>query len=154
MKINSIKLNNYRNYTEEKVYFSPSLNVLLGKNAQGKTNLLEAIYYCAVAKSPRTTKESELVKWNCDSANILLDYETKAGNKKIEIMLKRRGKKIVKVNRVNILKIADLVGAVKCVYFSPDELKLVKDAPQDRRKFLDTDISQLSKNYFYLLESY
>lgn len=154
MKINSIKLNNYRNYTEEKVYFSPSLNVLLGKNAQGKTNLLEAIYYCAVAKSPRTTKESELVKWNCDSANILLDYETKAGNKKIEIMLKRRGKKIVKVNRVNILKIADLVGAVKCVYFSPDELKLVKDAPQDRRKFLDTDISQLSKNYFYLLLKY
>lgn len=154
MKINSIKLNNYRNYTEEKVYFSPSLNVLLGKNAQGKTNLLEAIYYCAVAKSPRTTKESELVKWNCDSANILLDYETKAGNKKIEIMLKRRGKKIVKVNRVNILKIADLVGAVKCVYFSPDELKLVKDAPQDRRKFLDTDISQLSKNYFYMLLKY
>lgn len=154
MKINSIKLNNYRNYTEEKVYFSPSLNVLLGKNAQGKTNLLEAIYYCAVAKSPRTTKESELVKWQSDNANILLDYETKAGNKKIEILLKRRGKKIVKVNRVNILKIADLVGAVKCVYFSPDELKLVKDAPQDRRKFLDTDISQLSKNYFYLLLKY
>lgn len=154
MKINSIKLSRYRNYTDEKVYFSPGLNVLLGKNAQGKTNLLEAIYYCAVAKSPRTTKESELVKWQCENANILLDYETKAGSKKIEILLKRRGKKNVKINGVNILKIADLVGAVKCVYFSPDELKLVKDAPQDRRKFLDTDISQLSKNYFYLLLKY
>lgn len=154
MKINQIKLLNYRNYTEEKVYFSPNLNVLLGKNAQGKTNLLEAIYFCSVAKSPRTSKESELVRWNCDFANILLDYTTRAGDKKIEITLKRRGKKIVRLNKINILKIADLVGAVKCVYFSPDELKLVKDAPQDRRKFLDTDISQLDKNYFYNLLKY
>lgn len=154
MKINSIKLIGYRNYTEEKVYFSPNLNVLLGKNAQGKTNLLEAVYFCAVAKSPRTNKESELVNWNKDFANILLDYTTRAGDKKIEITLKKRGKKIVRLNRINILKIADLVGAVKCVYFSPDELKLVKDAPQDRRKFLDTDISQLDKNYFYNLLKY
>lgn len=154
MKINQIKLLNYRNYTEEKVYFSPNLNVLLGKNAQGKTNLLEAIYFCSVARSPRTSRESELVKWNCDFANILLDYTTRAGDKKIEITLKKRGKKIVRLNKINILKIADLVGAVKCVYFSPDELKLVKDAPQDRRKFLDTDISQLDKNYFYNLLKY
>lgn len=154
MKINQIKLLNYRNYTEEKVYFSPNLNVLLGKNAQGKTNLLEAIYFCSVTKSPRTSKESELVKWKCDFANILLDYTTRAGDKKIEITLKKRGKKIVRLNKINILKIADLVGAVKCVYFSPDELKLVKDAPQDRRKFLDTDISQLDKNYFYNLLKY
>lgn len=154
MKINSIKLTNYRNYTEEKVYFSPNLNVLLGKNAQGKTNLLEAIYFCAVAKSPRTSKESELVNWQKDFAQIMLDYSTRAGEKKVEITLKKRGKKIVRLNKINILKIADLVGAVKCVYFSPDELKLVKDAPQDRRKFLDTDISQLDKNYFYNLLKY
>ncbi len=154
MKINSIKLTNYRNYTEEKVYFSPNLNVLLGKNAQGKTNLLEAIYFCAVAKSPRTSKESELVNWQKDFAQIMLDYSTRAGEKKVEITLKKRGKKIVRLNKINILKIADLVGAVKCVYFSPDELKLVKDAPQDRRKFLDTDISQIDKNYFYNLLKY
>lgn len=154
MKISSIKLTDYRNYSLEKVYFSPNLNVLLGKNAQGKTNLLEAIYFCSVAKSPRTNKENDLICWNKDEANILLDYETIAGQKKIEIFLKRKGKKIVKLNRINILKIADLIGSVKCVYFSPDELKLVKDAPQDRRKFLDTDISQLSKNYFYLLLKY
>ncbi len=154
MEITSIKLTNYRNYTDEKVYFSPKLNVLLGRNAQGKTNLLEAIYFCAVAKSPRTSKESELINWQSDYANILVDYKTRAGDKKVEITLKKRGKKIVRVNKVNILKIADLVGAVKCVYFSPDELKLVKETPQDRRKFMDTDISQLSKNYFYLLIKY
>ena len=84
MKINSIKLTNYRNYTEEKVYFSPNLNVLLGKNAQGKTNLLEAIYFCAVAKSPRTNKESELVNWQKDFAQIWLDYSTRAGDKKLK----------------------------------------------------------------------
>lgn len=154
MEIKNIKLTNFRNYSKEVVYFSPNLNVLLGKNAQGKTNLLEAIYFCAVAKSPRTNKESELVKWSEDSGNILVDYSTIAGNKKIDITLKKRGKKIVKVNKINILKIADLVGSIKCIYFSPDELKLVKDAPQDRRKFMDTDISQLSKNYFYLLLKY
>ena len=154
MEIKSIKLTNYRNYAKEVAYFSPTLNVLLGRNAQGKTNLLEAVYFCAVAKSPRTNKESELVKWNEESANILVDFKTNAGDKKIDITLKKRGKKIVKINKINILKVADLVGSIKCVYFSPDELKLVKDAPQDRRKFMDTDISQLSKNYFYLLLKY
>ncbi|MBQ0017340.1 MAG: DNA replication/repair protein RecF, partial [Clostridiales bacterium] len=154
MEIKSVKLNNYRNYTEEKVYFSPKLNVLLGKNAQGKTNLLEAIYFCSIAKSPRTKKETDLIKWEKDGANILLEFNTKAGEKKIEIAFKKKGKKIVKLNKINILKIADLIGAIKCVYFSPDELKLVKDAPQDRRKFLDTDISQLDKNYFYSLLKY
>lgn len=154
MEIKSIKLKNYRNYTEERVYFSPKLNVLLGKNAQGKTNLVEAIYFCSIAKSPRTKREAELIKWQEDFSNILLEYKTKAGDKKIDVTLKRKGKKIIKLNRINILKIADLVGAVKCVYFSPDELKLVKDAPQDRRKFLDTDISQLNKNYFYNLIKY
>lgn len=154
MEIKSVKLTNYRNYASEIAYFSPTLNVLLGKNAQGKTNLLEAIYFCAVAKSPRTNKESDLVKWNTENANILLKYTTIAGDKKVDITLKRKGKKIVKINNINILKIADLVGSIKCVYFSPDELKLVKDAPGDRRKFMDTDISQLSKNYFYLLLKY
>lgn len=154
MNITGVKLINYRNYETEKIFFSPNLNILLGKNAQGKTNLLEAIYFCAIAKSPRTTKESELVMWNKDSATVQLDFKTAAGDKKIKISLKKKGKKSVEINRVNILKIADLIGAVKCVYFSPDELKLVKEAPQDRRKFLDTDISQLSKNYFYLLLKY
>ena len=154
MEIKSIKLTNYRNYTEERVYFSPKLNVLLGKNAQGKTNLIEAIYFCSIAKSPRTKREAELIKWEKEASNILLEYKTKAGDKKIDVTLKRKGKKIIKLNRINILKIADLVGAVKCVYFSPDELKLVKDVPQDRRKFLDTDISQLNKNYFYNLIKY
>lgn len=154
MEIKSIKLTNYRNYATEVAYFSPTLNVLLGKNAQGKTNLLEAIYFCAVAKSPRLSKESELIKWGMDSANILLNFNTLAGEKKVDITLKKRGKKVVKINKINILKIADLVGSIKCVYFSPDELKLVKDAPSDRRKFMDTDLSQLSKNYFYLLLKY
>lgn len=154
MKINSIKLTNFRNYAYEKAYFSPLLNVLVGQNAQGKTNLIEAIYFCAVAKSPRASKENELIMWNNDRAKIELDFETNAGKKQIEIVINKVGKKNVRINQINILKIADLVGACKCVYFSPDELKLVKDAPNDRRKFLDTDISQLSKNYFYLLIKY
>lgn len=154
MKIKKIYLNNFRNYNEENVLFDASLNVVFGNNAQGKTNLLEAIYFCCVGKSARTKKESELVNWNSETASIKVVFERKSGEKTIEIFLNKHGKKSVKINGVNVLKIADLIGTLSCVYFSPDELKLVKEAPQDRRQFMDIDLSQLSKNYFYLLNKY
>lgn len=154
MFVKELKLNNYRNYKEEKLVFSPNTNLIVGKNAQGKTNLVETIYYSAIGKSPRTTKDHDLINWEKDRAGFCLTVHKKEGDKKIEMVFNRQTKKTIKVNGVNLLKIGDLLGVVNVVYFSPDELKLVKDAPQDRRKFMDTDISQLSKNYFYLLVKY
>ena len=154
MELISVKVENFRNYDNEICYFSPRLNALIGKNAQGKTNLIEAIYFSSIGKSPRISNEKDLIMHNYERAKILLEFNTNAGRKKIEIIINKKGKKIVKINGVNVLKIADLVGYLKCVFFSPDELKLIKETPEDRRKFLNTDISQLSKMYFYNLIKY
>ena len=154
MFVTELKLNGYRNYESEKIKFSPNTNLIVGKNAQGKTNLIETIYYSAVGKSPRTTKDSDLINWSKDRASFCLTVQKKEGTKTIETTFSKQSKKMLKVNGVNLLKIGDLLGTINVVFFSPDELKLVKDAPQDRRKFMDTDISQFNKNYFYLLLKY
>ena len=149
-----LELNGFRNYDQEKIEFSPNLNLIVGKNAQGKTNLIEAIYYSAVGKSARAKKDVDLINWSKDKANFKLTVQKTAGTKDIEIGFFRNQKKAIKVNGVNLLKIGDLLGVVNVIYFSPDELKLVKDAPEDRRKFMDTDISQFNKTYFYSLLRY
>lgn len=154
MKITKVKLINFRNYKNQIVNFKDGINVLLGKNAQGKTNLIEAIYFSCIGKSPRTNKENDLILWEEENAKIEVEVEKKEGTKKIEVYLNKKDKKKIKINDINILKIADLIGTLNCVFFSPDELKLIKESPQDRRRFMDIDLSQLSKNYFYLINKY
>jgi DNA replication and repair protein RecF len=154
MKIKNIQLINFRNYKNQSVDLDNGINVLVGKNAQGKTNLVEAIYFSCIGKSPRTKKENDLINFDNESAKIKITLEKKEGIKTIEVFLNKKSKKTIKINGVNILKIADLIGTLNCVFFSPDELKLIKDTPQDRRRFMDIDLSQLSKNYFYLINKY
>lgn len=154
MFVSSVKLNNFRNYKSAYVQFKQGLNLIVGKNAQGKTNLLEAIYYTSIGKSPRVNRDADLIFWESEQAKIDLTVQKKEGSKTVEVFLNKKSKKSIKINQINLLKIGDLLGCVSCVYFSPDELKLVKDTPEDRRNFMDTDISQLSKNYFYLLIRY
>ena len=154
MNITELKLNNFRNYGQQTVKFLPNINLIIGKNGQGKTNLLEAIYYASIGKSPKTSRDAELINWSQNRASFCVNFKKNSGTKKIEAIFSRQTKKAIKVNGVNLLKIGDLLGNLNVIFFSPDELKLVKDAPQDRRKFLDTDISQLSKNYFYQLTKY
>lgn len=154
MYAKKLTLNGFRNYDTEQINFSPNLNLIVGKNAQGKTNLIEAIYYSAVGKSARAKKDADLINWSREKANFKLTVEKKAGTKDVEITFFRTQKKAIKLNGINLMKIGDLLGNVNVVFFSPDELKLVKDAPEDRRKFMDTDISQFNKNYFYSLLRY
>ena len=154
MKILQLTIKNFRNYDNQTVNFSQGLNVLVGKNAQGKTNLLEAIFLCCIGKSARTTKDKELIKFGCEYAYIKVLFETIAGNKEIEIILSQNTNKTVKINGVPIKKMGELMETLNTIYFSPDELKIVKDGPSDRRKFMDIDISQVSKTYFYLLTRY
>ncbi|MEG1499571.1 MAG: DNA replication/repair protein RecF [Clostridia bacterium] len=154
MKIKSAKLFNYRNYEFANIDFDGGLNTIIGLNAQGKTNLLEAIYFCSIGKSLRTNKEKEVIKWDCEIARIEVIVEKKFSKSKIEIIFSKKNKKTIKINDIPIKKIGELLGELNCVFFSPDELKLIKDSPNDRRRFMDISISQTSKNYFYLLNRY
>ena len=153
MRIKSIKLKDYRNYSSLELSFSNFVNILLGKNAQGKTNLLEAIFTCAVGKSMRASKDSEVIKWGEEKAKIELEIEKKFGYSKIEIYF-IKNKKAIKINNLPIKRISELLGEIRCVFFSPDELKLIKESPEDRRRFMDIDLSQTSKIYFNLLNRY
>ncbi|MCI6542737.1 MAG: DNA replication/repair protein RecF [Firmicutes bacterium] len=154
MKVLKLKLSNFRNYDTIDVSFSSGTNIILGKNAQGKTNLLEAIFMCAIGKSLRAKKDSDLVKWGMENGKIELEVEKKFGKSKIEIYLFSKGKKAIKINSLPIKRIGELLGELRCVFFAPDELKLIKESPEDRRRFMDIDLSQISKAYFNLLGKY
>ena len=154
MKILSVELKNFRNYSGAKIEFKDGLNFIVGANAQGKTNLLESIYICSVGKSPKRIKDKQIIKFNETLGKIDLDFLTNSGSKNIKIYLDKQNKKSIKVNNLNVLKLTELVGTLSVVYFSPDELKLIKEVPEDRRNFLDISISQFDKNYLYNLLKY
>ncbi len=154
MFIKSLQLNNFRNYTNQKIEFSKGLNVLVGKNAQGKTNMLEGVFLCAIGRSPRTTKDKDLIKWNCTYSKITLEVSKNAGRGKIEVYLFNNQNKAIKINSLPIKRLGELMGEFNAIYFSPDELKLVKESPEERRRFMDIDLSQFNKNYFYNLSKY
>ena len=154
MNITRLELNNFRNYTNTVATFKNGLNFIVGKNAQGKTNLLESIYLLSVGKSPKNSKEKQLIRFNQTKAKIGVDFSTIAGNKNIQMYLDKSDKKSITINKLNILKLTELVGILSVVYFSPDELKLIKEVPEDRRNFLDVSISQFDKTYLYNLLKY
>lgn len=154
MKITKLCINNFRNYTNTTVEFDDGVNFVVGKNAQGKTNLLESLYLISVGKSPKNSKEKQLIKFEQDKAKIEVDFKTNAGNKTITMFLDKANKKAIKINSLNILKLTELVGILSVVYFSPDEMKLIKEVPEDRRNFLDVSISQFDKPYLYNLLRY
>lgn len=153
MEISSLSLFNFRNWLDGKIEFGKNINILVGDNAQGKTNVLEAIFFCAIGKSTRS-RDKELVNFEKENSKITLFVQKKYGKTKIEIYLFKKQKKAVKINGIPISKIGQLMGELNCVFFSPDELKLVKETPEDRRRFLDIHLSQTDKNYFYLLGTY
>lgn len=154
MKINHIELQSYRNYTNQSVDFCSGLNALIGKNAQGKTNLVEAINFCSIGKSFRTSKDKELIQFGQEKARIYLELEKTSGKSNIEVIISNSQKKIVRINSYSILRMGELMGELNCILFSPENLKIIKEGPQDRRRFIDIDLSQLSKVYFYNLLKY
>lgn len=154
MRISKLSLTNYRNYNSQVVELTPNLNVILGKNAQGKTNLLESVFLCTIGKSPRTTKDKDLINWECDFAKVDLTLEKKIGKHQIELYLFRNQNKAIKIDKIGISKIGQLLGTLNAIYFSPDELKLIKESPEERRKFIDIHLCQFDRNYFYELSKY
>lgn len=154
MKINELELQNYRNYTTQKIKLSDNLNIIIGKNAQGKTNLLEAVFLCAIGRSPRTTKDKDLINWNNNFAKVYLNVSKNIGNKEIDIYLFANQNKAIKIDKIPIKKMGQLMSVFNAIYFSPDELKLIKESPDERRRFMDIDLCQFDRNYFYTLGNY
>ena len=152
MFIKSISIENFRNYDNQKLELSPNINILYGFNAQGKTNLLEAIYFCAFGKSFRTSKEKEVIKKNENYSNIELFYQRKDREGKINISLS--DKKNITLNDIKIKKLSELLGNLNIVIFTPDDINILKNGPEERRRFLNVMISQLRSNYVYNLNSY
>lgn len=154
MYVSELTVINYRNYANQVVRFDDKVNFLVGPNAQGKTNLIEAIYFCSVGKSSRTPREKELIMHDKDKAVIKITVKKSYGEDKVEIALSSKTNKSVTVNGMPISRIGELMGVVSAVFFSPDEMRIVKDAPVDRRRFMDIALCQMSKAYFYLLTRY
>ncbi len=154
MKIETVSIANFRNYKNLDIKFDDKVNVFIGKNAQGKTNLLESIYFCCIGKSFKSCKDKDTIKWGEEKGSIKLLAKKKYREEKIEIKLDKTKKKTVLVNGLPIRKIGDLIGEINIVFFSPQELKLVRESPDERRKFMDISISQNNKRYFYQLSRY
>lgn len=148
MYIKSIAIKNYRNYEIMKLKFDEKLNIIVGDNAQGKTNLLEAIYVSGFGKSFRTIKDSDLVRFEAQVANVKIELQKDNGLLEIiEYRINDKSKKEFLINGVNITKISDLLGTMNIILFYPDDLKLIKESPVERRKFLNRELSHISKIY-------
>lgn len=153
MHINSLKLVNYRNYDSLSVDFDKNVNLILGENGQGKTNMVESLTLLAIGKSFRTNKDKELIKFDKESLYIACSFTRNNIDKKIEIAV-TKDKKGIKINGVSVRSIQELLGNINVVVFSPEDLKLIKDGPRERRSFIDKEISQIMPRYYSILTSY
>ena len=168
MIFQSVELQNFRNHAKTILNLGAGVNILVGDNAQGKTNIIEAIYMTCIGRGFRSPRDRDVIKFGESTAVIKTTAEKRYGKIDIEIMISappettikntRGGShppaKQIKINGIPIAKMGELMGSLMCVFFNPDELKLVKETPADRRRFMDIDISQMDKGYFYNLLKY
>ena len=139
MRIKNLKLKNYRNYSEECVEFGENLNVLFGKNAQGKTNCAEAVFYLCTGVSPRCKRDKQLIKHGEEYAELSATAQGRYGNMEIYAKIYESGREF-RLNGSKITRSADILGNLFSVFFSPQELRLIQDGPDERRKFLNVSI--------------
>jgi len=154
MIIKKIKLENFRNIEYAELEFSKDVNVIYGENAQGKTNLLEALYFCCATKSFRVNKSRELISFDKKNACVLVEIDD--GNKDISIKIEihKSGAKIISKNGIKIERLSEVLGALKVVLFCPEHLSLIKDGPKERRNFIDMAICQIKPRFIGILNEY
>lgn len=152
MYIKNIKLINFRNYKKQQIELDKEMNLFFGENAQGKTNILEAVFLCAIGKSFRAKKEKELINLEEKNASIEIEYEKEDRSGKIRIEL--NDKKNIYINGIKQSKLSDILGKINIVMFSPDDIEILKSGPAKRRRFLNIMISQLRPKYVYCLNMY
>ena len=154
MYIESIELKDYRNYTDLHMDFSRGTNILCGDNAQGKTNILEAVYVCATTKSHRGSKDRELIRFGQEESHIKMIVRKDNVPYRIDMHLKKNKPKGVAVNGIPIRRASELFGIVNVVFFSPEDLNIIKNGPAERRRFIDLELCQLNKLYVHALVQY
>ena len=152
MYINKLKLENFRNYDIQEIEFDKNINIIYGDNAQGKTNILEAIFICSLGKSFRTNKEKELI--NKEKKYAKLEMISSKEDREVKINFEIEEKKNFKINDIKIKKISDILGKNYIVLFTPEDITILKNDPSKRRRFLNIMISQLRPMYVHLLNKY
>lgn len=154
MIIKSMSLQNYRNYRTLCLDFDPNTNIFYGDNAQGKTNILEAVYVSGTTRSHRSSRDRELIHFSEDEAHICTLVEKRGIKHKIDMHLRKNRSKGIAVDGIPIKKAGELFGIVHFVFFSPEDLSMIKNGPSERRRFLDMELCQLDKIYLHHLSNY
>lgn len=155
MIVSRVILQDFLSYTREDVSFSQDVNIITGENAAGKTNLVDSLYFASLGRSYRHTKDKELIRWGAEGgAKVSVSVQKKYSRHRIDMYIDPQGRKRIMVDGLPLQKIGELMGVLNVVFFSPDEIALVKDSPAYRRKFLDISLCQQSKTYFYTLQRY
>lgn len=154
MRIIRAKLKSFRNYTGCEFEPCAGVNVLLGNNGQGKTNLLEALYLCCTGRSHRTRQDKELIRWDADFASVQVQAEKMDGSHEVEIIMPAAGKRKIKIAGREASRSGELMGHITGVLFSPEDLRTVKDGPSERRRMIDMTLAQLRPAYYYALQRY
>ena len=153
MELQSLRLVNYRNYTDLTLNFSDGVNVFLGENAQGKTNLLESIYVLALARSHRTSSDKDLIRWQEKEATISGRVKKSISDTPLSLHFSNKGKK-ARVNHLEQSKLSQYIGQLNVILFAPEDLELVKGAPSVRRRFIDMEFGQMNPLYLYNTTQY
>ena len=154
MIIKSIQLSNFRNYEKLDISFDSETNIIYGDNAQGKTNILEAAYLSGTTKSHKGSKDKEMIRFGEDEAHIRTIVEKNDKEYRIDMHLRKNGAKGVAINKMPIKKASELFGILNIVFFSPEDLNIIKNGPAERRRFIDLELCQLDKIYLSNLSKY
>lgn len=154
MIIKSIKLENFRNYESLDLDFEKGTNILYGDNAQGKTNILEAIYLSATTKSHKGSKDKEIIRFLQDESHIRTILDKEGLEYRVDMHLRKNKSKGIAINGQHLKKAAELLGLLNVVFFSPEDLSIIKNGPSERRRFVDMELCQIDKYYLYNLNQY
>ena len=154
MYIKSVTLDNFRNYKDLNLELDPFVNIIYGDNAQGKTNILESIFIGATTKSHKQSKDKDIIKFGEDEAHIRIELIKNDISYRIDMHLRKNKTKVISINGVPLKKAAQLMGILNTVFFSPEDLSIIKNGPSERRRFLDMELCQLDPYYLHNLSIY
>ena len=154
MIIKSIQLHNFRNYEDLSIDFTEGTNILYGENAQGKTNILEAANLSSTTKSHKGSKDKDMIRFGQEEAHIKTIIEKKQTLYEIDLHLKKQKNKGIALNRIPLKKASEIYGILNLIFFSPEDLSIIKNGPAERRRFMDAELCQMDKVYLSDLVNY
>ena len=154
MYIESVQLKNFRNYDSLELDLAQGTNIFYGNNAQGKTNILEALYLCGTTKSHKGSRDKDMIQFGKDESHIRMMVKRDELSYRIDMHLKKNSPKGIAINKIPIRKASELFGIINIVFFSPEDLNIIKNGPGERRRFIDLELSQLDKVYLNNLSNY